>query len=709
MNIRSHKNDKISEGFIDNLLNAQDCEVIALDADYRTIRYANLAATRHAASGALAGTLYRETFAKCFPTLIEKCVKYFDRMNADGPISFEASDEKGEVYNIRATSMTWLDSQDAVVIFLRNASNYERVRKELEILAYYDTLTAIPNRRSFLQDFQRVQEQIELGRLEGCVAILDIDDFKAVNDTYGHNTGDILLNRLVEHLCSYPEFKDRLYRIGGDEFLFFFAEPPSRHGNLKQYLERKFSMLSLSYSLPYIERICSASIGVAMFPEHGVTVSELMRKADIALYKSKELGKNQIHFFQDSLETAKKFLDVYINIQPILRQDNVTYAYELMDQGFRLNLMRADETPVLRFDHTIDMLQPDDLHSGVKYFIAFNMQLLSHNTINTLTRENIVVVIFGTDAVGQTLLNNYLELKKHGYTVALERFSYSVDRRLLEIADIIKIDFSLFSDDEHQRLISIFPAKTLIAKNVDTPEQFERAKLLGYKLFEGFYFCYPVVKKAKVIEPLKLSYLRLLEICCGNEELDMKEIASIISMDIALSYKLLRQLNNVSSGMRQHITSIDLALNYMGEEHLRKWVSLLALRGISGDMPIELVRLSIIRAKFAETLAPLLEKPRDPQQMFLSGLLSLLDVAMEMPFKEVLSDLALNPDIILSLLGKNGPYSDMLTLCRNYECGNWDEVTAFVNANGLSSAIMNDAYLSSIKWVNDHMSEGGLL
>ncbi len=687
----------------ESLLDVFDGEAIVVDTKLHTILCANQHAQRRA-GGPLTGSPIEAVCEDHFPGLREKCLKLLNRARSGDAVTFDAIDAEGQTYRARAGRISWLNSQEAIVLYLNNIEKNLQAQKTLESYAFIDTLTMVPNRRRFHHDFQLLREKIERGQLSGCVAILDVDDFKAVNDTYGHNVGDILLKRLVEHFQSYPEFRDHLYRLGGDEFLFFFADPAMFHGNLKQYFERLFSLLTLSYSLPYIEKACSTSIGVALFPEHGKVVSDLLRKADIALYQAKSQGKNQVCFFEERLDKAKKFIDVYINIQPILTGGNVSYGYELMDQVFQHNMAQSSsDAPVMFFDRTLDILNPDDLSGGIKYFIAFNMQLLSPHSINNIPKENLVVVIFGGPETPDSLMQYYKALRQAGYTVALDRFGFDTDPRLVELADIIKIDYNSYSPPEHAKLVSRLKRKRLIVKNVDTLEKFKAAKAWGYMLFQGFYFCQPITKKAKVVEPIKLNYLRLIKLASEEGELNLKELSSIISSDMALAYKLLKQLNNVSVGMRNKITSIDLALNYLGESNLRKWISLLALRGISCDVPLEIARMSTIRAKFAEALAPTFSPARDSDQMFLHGLLSLLDAAMESSFESVLADLALNENITSSLLTENGPYSDMMPLYKNYEYGNWDGVSEFVQKHHLSSAVVSDIYLNAIRWYNENM------
>ena len=139
----------------------------------------------------------------------------------------------------------------------------------------------------------------------------------------------------------------------------------------------------------------------------------------------------------------------------------------------------------------------------------------------------------------------------------------------------------------------------------------------------------------------------------------------------------------------------------MGEESLKKWIAVLALRGIAEDKPLELVRMSLIRARFGELLAPNFKIKRNPQQVFMVGMLSLLHIALEMSKDKLLEEIPVSEDIRESLLTRYGIYSDLLRFFENYEYANWDSVSQFVDENNLDSTFVNDSYIAAVKWYND--------
>lgn len=231
---------------------------------------------------------------------------------------------------------------------------------------------------------------------------------------------------------------------------------------------------------------------------------------------------------------------------------------------------------------------------------------------------------------------------------------------------------------------------------------FENAKKQGFKLFQGFFFNEPVVmQKTKDISPLKVNYYRLLQLTSSDDYVNFSEIAMVISSDVALSYKLLRPLNSAAVGLRNQISSIDMALAYLGEENLKKWIAMLALRGTASDKPLELVRMSLIRARFAEQLAPHYLPKRNSKHLFLIGLLSLLHIALEKDKEELLSEIPVAQDIRDALLLKNGLYSDILPFFSNCEYANWDEIGHYADEHHLNPKLINDAYIAAVKWYND--------
>ena len=706
MILNRKKFDK-AEQFIAEIWNSQDSDVVVVrKKDNRTLFVNNSAKKRMEENFIEDYMSFKSGYLSLFPLLYDHCSSSASSSDGDLPQKFDIEDKNGRVFAVTLSVIDWVDDKPACIFYLRDVDDERNARKRLYNLAYMDVLTSIPNRRKFKEDFEALEKDISTGYKSGVVAIFDLDNFKNINDTYGHSTGDLMLKRLTEHLNGDPLFEGHIYRLGGDEFALLYADVMGAHSNPQEFYNELLCKALRAYSMPNIDISCTISMGVSFFPQHGESSSELLRKADIALYKAKAAGRNQIVLFEERYDLAKKFKDIYINIRPVLSDTSKTFGYELIDGGFSDSGDddQIEETINLtEFNRAIDTLGIEEMANDVHYIINYTSQMLNSTPLIHL-KKKFLIQIRPPDANPANSLQNYQKLRSLGYSLVLEGLAESnFNAELADMTEYIKFDISPANAPFQKSIIAKYPKKTFIASNVDTPVQFETAKKLGFKFFQGYYFnqIRPVTTKTKDIEPLKVNYLRLLQLTVTDDYVDFNEISEVISSDLALSYKLLRLLNSAAIGLRNRISSIPMAVAYLGEENLKKWISLLGLRGVAPNKPLELVRLSLIRARFGELLAPHFPIRKNTKHVFLVGLLSLLHVALDKSQEEVLEEMPLAEDIKESLLTKNGIHSDLVTFFKNYEYANWEEVHHFAQENNLTSQLINDSYLEAVKWCNE--------
>lgn len=253
--------------------------------------------------------LCKTGYATHFQNLCLHC-PYSGRSREAGHKPYEIEDKDNRRYAIRSGIINWVDNKPAAVFILRDITAESEANKRLYTLAYYDQLTGVPNRQRLKDDFGAMEERIANNELSGIVALFDLDCFKTVNDTYGHNIGDIVLRRLTDHLQGDQTFSGHIYRLGGDEFVLLYFDPADRfesEQDIKKHYSNVLSSALRAYTLPNIDVTCTLSIGVSIFPRHGTNLSEVLRKADIALYQAKASGRNQVVFFTDQAEKAQKF------------------------------------------------------------------------------------------------------------------------------------------------------------------------------------------------------------------------------------------------------------------------------------------------------------------------------------------------------------------------------------------------------------------
>ena len=167
-------------------------------------------------------------------------------------------------------------------------------------LAYYDTVTHLPNRHAFNERFETMLGEARENTQNLTLLFLDLDDFKVVNDTLGHHVGDSLLKTVAEKLSACVRQGDAVYRVGGDEFAMILPNVPDRE-NAVIIAEKFIRILNRPLSVEGHTLYVSASIGISMYPQDGADTTTLLRNADAAMYSAKERGKNNFQHFSEEM------------------------------------------------------------------------------------------------------------------------------------------------------------------------------------------------------------------------------------------------------------------------------------------------------------------------------------------------------------------------------------------------------------------------
>ncbi len=182
----------------------------------------------------------------------------------------------------------------------------KQTEEEIKRLAFYDPLTDLPNRRLMLDRLQQAKTASARSARHGALLFIDLDNFKTLNDTLGHDVGDLLLQQVGQRLVSCVREGDTVARLGGDEFVLILEDlsrdSQEAHSQVNTVGEKILGTLNTTYQLAGYEYHNTPSIGVALFIGHEHTVNELLKRADIAMYQAKTAGRNTLRFFD--LETA---------------------------------------------------------------------------------------------------------------------------------------------------------------------------------------------------------------------------------------------------------------------------------------------------------------------------------------------------------------------------------------------------------------------
>ncbi len=239
--------------------------------------------------------------------------------------------KNGEIYPERLTIGVVRDSAGGVghyVGVFSDITDIKRSRERLDFLAHHDLLTNLPNRLLFNHRLKHSIELAQRNNLQLAVIFIDLDHFKNVNDTLGHDLGDELLKRVATDLGTHVRKSDTLARIGGDEFVLLLddIEAPRYAG----YIAEKFlELLTRSMMVSGYEIIISASIGVSFYPTDGGDVTTLVKNADTAMYHAKTHGRNSYHFYAPEMsEYARERVQLEALLRRSIERGELALQYQ---------------------------------------------------------------------------------------------------------------------------------------------------------------------------------------------------------------------------------------------------------------------------------------------------------------------------------------------------------------------------------------------
>ena len=243
-------------------------------------------------------------------------------------------------------------------------------------------------------------------------------------------------------------------------------------------------------------------------------------------------------------------------------------------------------------------------------FINFGRELLLSEYVLLLPAQSVVIELLETITPDAAVLAACRALRAQGYTLALDDFcSDDLDHPLLREVQLVKIDLRLAPPELWPRFAAL---KTrygvqLVAEKVETQTEFRQVLDLGYDYFQGYFFSKPEVLPGRAVDASQASSLRLLQLVSQTDP-NLDEVATALQQDVSLTYKLLRFINSAFFGLRHEISNTRQAILMLGQNGMRRWVSLIVLADLSGHRSPELLAQSVLRAKFCELLS-------EPQQL----------------------------------------------------------------------------------------------
>ena len=401
--------------------------------------------------------------------------------------------------------------------------------------------------------------------------------------------------------------------------------------------------------------------------------------------------------------------EIVVMREPIFDKKKDVFAYELLFKGGLWKITGEtngpkpgknveDDSPA-RTAETLLINGLKRLSGGKRMVIHFNRQMLL-SEFPFMFPSNLLGIEIQEDADPEKKINKAVEkIKKSGYLVVVTDNVFNEgDIELVKMADIVGVDFRSHGI---RKRFSLFEGNPLnprfLARGLETPSDFQLASEAGYHYFQGAFFSKADMISFRDIPSYKINLMRILKEI-NKPSVQFDKIEKILRKDVSITYKLLRFINSAFFGFKTTVQSIRHSLTLLGESEVRKWLSFIVLSSIGTDKPLELIRTTIIRAKFCESAAAELHYTNELVQFFLMGMLSMVDAFLDRPMEEILADWPLVSPVKAALLGEPNHFRAILDLVIAYERGEWDCLLEIAAEFELKEQQIVALYIEALEW-----------
>ncbi len=321
----------------------------------------------------------------------------------------------------------------------------------------------------------------------------------------------------------------------------------------------------------------------------------------------------------------------------------------------------------------------------------------------TDSHEKLVLLFDHNVTPTDMYVNRLKELKASGYKLAIRKLQvkqFEEYKSILSLVDFVLLDHKKIDITKAKIYFQkIYPNVSLVAVNVNTQEDYDvLTKDGGYDLYEGKFFRIPVVNAQEDISPMKATYVELLNIV-NDPDFDLDKAAAVIEHDTALVISLLAMVNRMT--VNSGISTVGHAAAMLGQKELKRWINTAVTKELCSDKPGEITRVSLIRARFAELIAPTFGLAASSSELFLMGLFSVIDAMLDKPMKEALEMVKVSKDIYNALVEGTGKYAPVLEFMNAYSDANWSEVSRQLILVDGKDADIYEAYTGALSWFRD--------
>ncbi len=389
----------------------------------------------------------------------------------------------------------------------------------------------------------------------------------------------------------------------------------------------------------------------------------------------------------------------FVGRVPVYTRTLDLYGYDLRISQDSLHQQTSEIESEAREESVIKASEGVSLESIVGNspgFITVTDAFVSRVEDLSWPREQVILTLPKAAWSDDEAITEARELTKGGYTVAVEGGLRSSEvLQKLDFASICAVDADVMYSDLTDHVMELHDAGfRLLAKNIETSDQYLMFKELGFDYYQGEYFERPKFVGGTVIPANRIAVIDLLA-RLQDPDIRIEEIEEIVSRDVTLSYKLLRLINAAFFGVPQRVESVRRAVVFFGLERIKNWASVILFNAIDYK-PRELLVTSLVRARTCEILARHM-RLENPGSYYVAGMFSTLDAIMDAPMPLILERLQLVNEIRDALLEGSGPIGELLTGILAVESGVFFESTLKLLKEGVAMR----AYTQAIAWASE--------
>lgn len=388
--------------------------------------------------------------------------------------------------------------------------------------------------------------------------------------------------------------------------------------------------------------------------------------------------------------------------QPILDSQCMVHGYELLFRAGPVPAYSGSSDFATRtvLDNTV-MFGLEKLTAGLPAFVNCTSDSLTAQLVDVLPLGLTVLELLETIEPTPELIAACRRLKAIGYRIALDDFVWKPELApLVELADYIKVDFVQMDAAARRELLKRLKgcSAVLVAEKVETQEKYKEACAEGFTLFQGYYFCRPLLIKYRKIPANQTSHIQILELLQHNP-LDINHLSELVKRDASLTHRFLQLVNSPLYPIRERVRSLQAALLLVGDDTIRHVATLAITSEFNAKQPQEILRMTFVRARFCELAAPLcaLEQP----EQYLLGMFSLLPAMLRIPMANLVSALPLREKIRDALQGAVSLESSLLQWVEAYERGDWANCDTIAHAYGLNQQETARCYATAVVWADE--------